>query len=211
MRTRHSTRFFHPTPIPQPLLSSALHLAQNSPSNSNIQPWRLKILRGATLSHLATALTTAVTSGRTPTTEPLPDAYRHYRSALGKALYGPDGYDIPRSDAEGMERAQLRNYSFFGAPVGVVVCMDKGLAQVDVLSVGMYLQSLCLLLAERGVGTCVEASVAGYPDVVRETLGIGEEMLVLVGMAVGFEDERERVNGVRMERDEVGDTVEFFE
>ncbi len=31
----------------------------------------------------------------------------------------------------------------------------------------MFLQTLLLALTARGLGTCVEVSVAGYPDVVR--------------------------------------------
>jgi hypothetical protein len=59
----------------------------------------------------------------------------------------------------------LRNYMFFDAPCAFIVCMERSLAQVDVLSIGMYLQALCLLLAEEGIATCVEVSVAGYPQV----------------------------------------------
>lgn len=65
-----------------------------------------------------------------------------------------------REDEERMKKAQLRNYKFFGVLCAMIVCMQKGLAEVDVLSVGMWLQSVCLLLAEQGIGTCVEASMA---------------------------------------------------
>jgi hypothetical protein len=46
-------------------------------------------------------------------------------------------------------------------------------------------------------------SVVGYPDVVREVLGLGDDMLLLTGLAIGYEDEGERVNGMRTTRDEV--------
>jgi nitroreductase len=84
---------------------------------------------------------------------------------MGRQIYGPEGYNVPRTDEEQMHKARLRNYTFFDAPCAMIVCMERGLAEVDILSVGMYLQNLCLLLAEQGVGTCVEASVAGYPQV----------------------------------------------
>lgn len=78
----------------------------------------------------------------------------HYRRELGRKLYGPEGYGVGR-DEEASKRKRERNYEFFGAPVGAVLWMDGGLESCDVLGVGMYLQSLCLLLAERGVGSCV--------------------------------------------------------
>lgn len=130
---------------------------------------------------------------------------------MGRSLYGPNGYAVAREDARGMEAARRRNYTFFDAPLAVIVCMDKQLAEVDVMCVGMYVQALCLLLAERGLATCVQVSVAGYPDVVRGELGIGEEMSVLSGIAVGFEDGGSRLNGLRVGRDGVADCVEFME
>jgi nitroreductase len=210
MLARHSTRSFLPTPVPFNLLHDALSLTQNTPSNSNLQPWRIKIVTGDALSRLSDALISAVTAGLQPSTAPIPESYRHYRSALGKQLYGPDGYDIARSDKKGMEKARKRNYTFFGAPVGIIICMDSSLVEIDVLSVGMYVQSLCLLLAERGLGTCCEASIAGYPGVVREVLGIGKDMLVLSGIAVGYEDEDHKLNKLRAGRDGWRESVEFI-
>lgn len=165
LATRHSTRAFLPTPIPLPLLKCALALAHLSPSNSNLQPWRIKILTGAALTRLSAALVAAKSANVTPSTAPIPDSYRHYRSALGRQLYGPQGYDIAQEDEEGMRAAQVRNYRFFDAPCGVVVYMERYLAQIDVLSVGMWVQSFCLALGERGVACCVSASVAGYGEV----------------------------------------------
>ena len=210
MLARHSTRSFLPTPVPFNLLHDALSLAQNTPSNSNLQPWRIKVVTDDALSRLSDALISAVTAGLQPSTAPIPEYYRHYRSALGKQLYGPDGYDIARSDKEAMEKARRRNYTFFGAPVGIIICMDSSLVEIDILSVGMYVQSLCLLLAERGLGICCEASIAGYPEVVREVLGIGGDMLVLSGMAVGYEDESHKLNKLRAERDGWRECVEFI-
>ncbi|KAF2734901.1 Nitroreductase [Polyplosphaeria fusca] len=208
---RHSTRSFLPTPVPTPLLESVLTLAQHTPSNSNLQPWRLHIATGAALSRLSAALLAAAQRGDTQAVAPIPDEYRHYRSELGHQLYGPQGYNITRTDKEAARAAQLRNYRFFDAPVGVVVCMDGRLAQIDALSVGMYLQTLCLLLAERGLGTCVAVSTVAYPEVVRAELGIGGDMVLLTGLAVGYEDEGGLVNGLRVKRDAWRDCVTFVE
>jgi len=108
-----------------------------------------------------------------------------------------------------MHKARARNYTFFGAPVGIIVYMDERLADVDVLSVGMYVQSLCLLFAEQGVGTCVQASIAGYGEIVKEVLGLEKGMRVLVGVAVGYEDGGKGVNGVRVGREGWEGSVEF--
>jgi nitroreductase len=56
------------------------------------------------------------------------------------------------------------------------------------MGVGMFLQTLLLALTARGLGTCVQVSVAGYPDIVREQLNISDEMRVLCGLAIGYPD-----------------------
>jgi nitroreductase len=165
MSSRHSTRAFLPKPVPRKLLEDALATAQHAPSNSNLQPWRVKIVTGNALQRLTSSLVSTVSAGTPSTVKPIPDSYLPYRSAMGKQLYGPEGYDVSRTDQDGMRKAQLRNYTFFDAPCAVIVCMESGLAEVDTLSVGMYLQTLCFLLAEQGIATCIEASVAGYPQV----------------------------------------------
>lgn len=105
----------------------------------------------------------------------------------------------------------MRNYIFFDAPCALVVHMDRALDQVDVLSIGIYLQTVCLLLAEQGIATCVQASVAGYGQVIQRQLGLGEDVVVLVGVAVGYEDGRQGINRVRSEREGLEKNVEFVD
>ncbi|KAI1130825.1 Nitroreductase-like protein [Nemania abortiva] len=207
--TRHSTRQFLPTPVPQALISRALSLASHSPSDTNTQAWRLFIVSGEALARLKSSLLSAAAT-REPDIAPFPPAFQSYRSALGKAVFG-DGFGVAHDDAEGRKAATMRNYAFYGAPVAVIVCMSAALEGRAAFSVGMYVQTLLLALTEVGVGSCVEVSVAGFADVVKREVGIGEDLRVLVGVAVGFEDEGARVNAIRSEREEVGRTTVWVE
>jgi nitroreductase len=69
-----------------------------------------------------------------------------------------------------------------------IVCMHKDLGPADALSVGMFLQTFVLALTARGLGTCVEVSIAGYPEIVRAQLAIPAELSILCGLAVGYPD-----------------------
>ncbi|RDL31403.1 uncharacterized protein BP5553_09612 [Venustampulla echinocandica] len=209
VHSRHSTRKFLSTPIPKSILLAALELAQQSPSNSNIQPWRLTIATGAARDSLRTALLAAASVDQ-PNIPPLPQPFTHYRSELGKQVYG-EGMGIPHSDVEGRRKAVLRNYEFFGAPTVVIVSMDKRLGSADSLSVGMFLQTFLLKLTEDGVGSCVEVSIVGYPEVVKRVLGIGEDMEVLCAVAVGFEDTTFKANGLRIGRERIDFTTTWVE
>ena len=111
---------------------------------------------------------------------------------------------------EGRAAAVRQNYEFFGAPVAAIVCMDRELGLADALSVGMYLQTLLLALTERGVGTCAEVSVAGYPAVLRSILGLGDELDIFCGVAIGYSDEGFPANSLVVGREEVEKNVRFM-
>jgi nitroreductase len=85
------------------------------------------------------------------------------------------------------------------------------LGPADALSVGTYLQTLMLVLTARGLGTCVEVSVAGYPDVVRTELKIPPELTIICALAVGYPDPDFPTNKLRIGRDPVAKHVVFLD
>jgi nitroreductase len=183
---RRSTRMFLPDkPVPAELVREALELAMRAPSNSNIQPWHVVLASGPARDRLVTALLHEALAAP-PKVPVLPEAFAHMRRDLGALVYGSMG--IAREDLEAREAAVLRNWEFFGAPLAGIVCMHRDLDYVDAMGVGMFLQTLLLALTARGLGTCVQVSIAGYPEIVREQLGIAEDMRILCGLAIGYPD-----------------------
>ena len=63
IRERRSVRGFLPTPVSREALEEVLQLAQQAPSNCNVQPWRVYIASGDCLAKLRSALIEAVTTG----------------------------------------------------------------------------------------------------------------------------------------------------
>jgi nitroreductase len=185
IRERHSTRLFLPQPVPRELVNEALALAQYAPSNSNIQPWHMVFASGASRDRLVAALIDEA-QRRPPNIPPLPASFQHFRSELGAQVYGAMG--ISREDTARHAAAVLRNWEFFRAPVADIVCMHRDLGPADALSVGMFLQTLLLALTERGLGSCVEVSILGYPKIVRAQLAIPTELSILCGLAIGYPD-----------------------
>jgi nitroreductase len=144
-----------------------------------------------------------------PQVPALPDEFKHFRSDLGALLYGTMG--VPRHDAEARRVAVLRNWEFFRAPLGAVVCMHRDLGFVDALGVGAFLQTFMLALTARGVGSCVQVSIAGYPDVIREQLGISEDMRILCGVSIGYADPDFPANALVVPRSLLEDNVVFLD
>jgi nitroreductase len=89
--------------------------------------------------------------------------------------------------------------------------MHRDLGPADALSVGMFLQTLLLALIARDVGTCVEVSIAGYPEIVRAELAIPEELSILCGLAVGFPDPDFAANKLHVGREPIQRNVVFLD
>jgi nitroreductase len=205
---RHSTRMFLPQPVPREIVDEALSLAQHAPSNSNIQPWRLVFASRTARDRLKDALF-GVADHEAPHIPALPKAFEHYRDELGAEVYGSMG--IPIADTARHAAAVMRNFDFFGAPLAGIVCMHRDLGPAGAVSVGMYLQTLMLALTARGLGTCVEVSVAGYPDVVRTELKIPPELTIICGLAVGYSDPDFPANKLHIGRDPFAKHVVFLD
>ena len=200
--------FLRDKPVPRELLDEALALAMRAPSNSNIQPWRLFFAEGPRRERLVEALVERASAGF-PATVGLPESFAPQRRELGALVYGSMG--VARHDVEGRRIAQLRNWEFFRAPLAGAVCMHRDLGLADAIGVGMFLQTLVLALTERGLGTCVQVSIAHFPDVLCEQLDIPDDLRVLCGLAVGYPDPDFPANKLRIPRNPVEQNVVFRE
>lgn len=200
--------FLRDKPVPRELLDEALLLAMRAPSNSNIQPWRVFVASGPRRDRLVEALLEAASAGF-PVTMGIPESFLPLRQELGGLVYGSMG--IPRHDAEARRLARLRNWEFFRAPVGAAVCMHRDLGLVDSLGVGMFLQTLLLGLTERGLGTCVQVSIAEYPEIVRAHLDIPDDLTVLCGLAIGYPDPAFPANSLAVPRNPVESNAVFLD
>lgn len=210
---RHSTRAFCvERQVPLSVLEECLALAQYAPSSTNIQPWRLTIASGEPLRRLSDKLVGAFQSGEPLQLADLPESFHKYRTELGKHVYGPNGYNLSRDDKDGQLAILMQNFRFYNAPYVAVVCIPKYLNHPDLLSVGLYLQTLILLLTEKGLGTQVSVAPTGYPDIIKKELDIKEdeeELEVLCTLAIGWENESEQINRLKMPREEWKKNVRF--
>jgi nitroreductase len=68
-----------------------------------------------------------------------------------------------------------------------------------------------LALTARGLGTCVEVSVAGYPEIARAQLAIPAELSILGGLAVGYPDPDFPANKLHIGREPIEENVVFLD
>ncbi len=215
-RTRRSIRAYKRDLVPITTLREIVGLGRHAPSGSNIQPWRVHVLTGATLRRLGTAIRQAFLGDETGHqrdynyyTDPILEPYLARRRQCGWGLYGTLG--IGRGDHEQSRAYRATNYDFFGAPAGLVFTIDRKLEKGSWLDYGMFLQTIMLAARARGLHTCAEASIASYPDIVRRELDISNEWIVICGMAMGYADSGAIINTFQPPRIAVDEYAVFLD
>jgi nitroreductase len=206
LATRRSCRAFLPAPVPGATVRAILEAARQSPSGGNLQPWRVYALAGPALAGLV-----ALVRSRMPASprgeEPVEYAiypgdlwepFRSRRYKCGEDLYATIG--VRREDKFGRLLQFARNFEFFGAPVGLLFCLDRRLGPPQWSDVGMYMQSVMLLAREHGLDTCAQEAWSLWHRTVGEYLGLPPELMLFAGMALGYRDESAPINRLRTER-----------
>ncbi|MEA1833608.1 nitroreductase [Methylobacterium durans] len=188
---RRSIRRFRPTSIPADVVTGILLAAARAPSGTNFQPWHVHVVTGTMRERLSRAVTEAAEAGdRTeeypysPT--PVMEPYLSRKRQVGFDLYKL--YGIERGDYEGRKRAMLRNFEFFGAPVGLFFTMEACLLNGSWLDCGMFMQNVMIVARGYGLETCPQQAWCEFGRVVHEQLGIPDTHILLSGMALGHAD-----------------------
>jgi nitroreductase len=70
---------------------------------------------------------------------------------------------VPRGDAAGMLKQFRKNYDFFDAPVGMILCVERRMGNGQWIDCGIFLDQLMLLAREKGLHTCPQAAVQPLP------------------------------------------------
>jgi len=192
IRSRRSIRAFLPDPVDEATVRDILELASLAPSGTNTQPWRVHVASGAVRDNLCGEITAAFLRGGEDQEEyayaptPWPDTYQARRRACGWGLYGTLG--IAKGEKDRMQAQHARNFSFFDAPVGLFVTIERGLEYGSWLDIGLFLQTLMLAARARGLDTCPQQAFAGFHRIIQRRLQIPEREMVVCGVALGYAD-----------------------
>lgn len=215
IRTRRAVRSFLPTPVARESIEELLALAARSPSGSNIQPWKVRVVSGEVRDRLCAAILSALDRDgqavhkREWNYYPVKwrEPFLARRRKIGWDLYGLLG--IAKGDFEGTEKQRRRNYEFFGAPVGLVFTLDEDLEIGSWLDLGIYIGAVMIAARGMGLDTCPQAAFADFHKVIRAELGIPENEIIVCGMAIGHADRDAVENRLVTERAPVAEFATF--
>ncbi|MHB1700327.1 MAG: nitroreductase family protein [Acidobacteriaceae bacterium] len=148
-KERQSVRGFLSREVPEPDLREVFALAQQAPSNCNVQPWVVHVASGASAHALRDKLVAAAQVLEDmhpdwPVDVKYAGVYRDRQHDAAAKLYGAMG--IERKDLAGRNYAFMRNFSFFAAPHAAFIFMHADFDIRQAADCGMYAQTLMLTL-----------------------------------------------------------------
>ncbi len=192
--TRRSVRAFTDQPVDRTVLQRVLDKAQRSPSGGNTQPWHAAMLTGEPMQRLFSDVAEVLPQGReahSPEYDIYPKgldgAYEQRRRSVGEALYS--ALEIPRENKMARMMWFAENFRAFGAPVMMLIHTPKYMGPPQWSDIGMWLQTIMLLLREEGLDSCAQEAWAMYSKQIRKVVEIPEDHIFFCGMAIGYRKE----------------------
>ena len=197
LQQRRSVRAFLPQAPNPAVVREIVERAACAASGGNLQPWRVIALTGEPLAQVLQAANESNPEEYANSMAYPPNLWEPYRSrrfANGEALYRT--LNIPREDKAGRLRQLAKNAQFFGAPVGIFICIDERMGEPQWMDVGIYMQSLMLQATEQGLATCAQGFWRKYTEVLRQPLGLPQPYTIACGIALGYEDQNAPINSL---------------
>jgi nitroreductase len=213
VRSRRAVRAFTNRSVPRETLERVLAAAARAPSGGNLQPWNVYVLTGEPLEALKRCIALRLAAGDwgdEPEFDMYPLAlrspYRERRAGAGEQRYRALG--IRRDDRGGRERAVAANWDCFGAGTALFCYVDRTMGSPQWADLGMYLQTVMLLLRGEGLHSCPQLAWSVYRNSVAEVVSPPPELMLFCGMSIGYEDTT--ATPVRIDRAPLSETVTFL-
>lgn len=210
--TRRSIRSFSKQPVPLDVIQHVMETARWTPSGCNFQPWEGAILTGEPLRQLQDKM--RVTPPQNPQEyswsdpEVLPECKARLQQ-VGADMYA--AMNIERADKAARGDFMAQNIVSFGAPAVLMVYFPRVMGAPQWSDVGMWLQTIMLLLREQGLDSCPQEFLSMYSKVIKDHLGVSDEThIFFCGIAIGYQDEEDPVNHFDRKREPLDGKVRFL-
>ena len=115
----------------------------------------------------------------------IPEEYPARRAETMAKQY--DALGIERDDKAGRMAAVMRNVESFGAPVLLLCYLPRVMGPPQWSDVGMWLQTIMLLLREEGLDSCPQEFLSIYGKLIKEHIGVSDEThIFFCGLGIGY-------------------------
>ncbi len=220
IKERKSIRAFKPDPVPLDLLKKIIEQALRAPSWANTQPWEFAVATGAKLKAIQDAF---VKRGMGPMQNSPSEVARPgdfpepYISRIKSMQEKENRGRTTQMKPEEMEARMMNNFRHYGATTCIYLLVGKnfvyqakGVNTWAMYDCGAAVQNIMLLATNYGLGTIAQAMAVVYPDIIRKELGIPEDKLIALGVAIGYPDWQDPVNEDFRDREPLDSICKFY-
>jgi len=212
LRARRTVRAFLSRPVPHETLETILSDALHTPSWANTQPWEVFVAGGDVFERIrrASEERTIAKIASSPDV-PFPGAWTAECRARIKELTAgrAEVRGTTTEDAAFHHEFLMANRRFFEAPCAVFLCIDQTLGSWSMFDLGAMCQSVVLAAQDQGVDSAIAINLVIYPDVLRDELQIPRDLLIVIGIALGYADPAAAEDAFRSARRPLNDAVRF--
>jgi nitroreductase len=209
MTNRRSARAYTNQPVSRADIEDILEYAGKAPSAINIQPWEYVVVYGEEKDRLVKRLLKARAERRIScgpgTQNPLPDLFKNRSRRASRAMapkIAEMGLDFNQFVEEG-------SCSFYGAPIAIIVTIDRLFPKLRYLDIGLSVSYLLLAAQAHGLATCPIGLISSYGGEVAEVLDISEDKEIVLAIALGYADNESPINNFRTDRESL-DRIRFW-
>ncbi len=201
VNARRSIRAFRSDPVDDDTIARLLTVASRSPSGGNVQPWRIYVVNGESMTRFREFLQDRPAGAPAYDIYPagLTEPYRTSRFKIGEDMYATLG--ITRDDKPARFAQFAKNLDFFGAPAALFCFVERQMGPPQWSDLGMFLQTFMLLAQEAGLDTCPQEAWAVHEAAVSEFVGAPEEQRIFCGVAIGHADPDHPINSLVSDRE----------
>jgi nitroreductase len=220
IKGRYSVRAFKSDPVPLELIKKILEQAQRAPSWANTQPWEFAVATGKKLKAIEEACVKRGAQGMRDSQSEVarpPDYPEPYISRIKSMQEKERRGRTSEMKPEDFEAGFANNARHYGAPACIYLLVgknflyqEKGINVWAMYDCGSAVQNIMLLATNYGLGTIAQAMAVVYPDIIRKELGIPEDKLIALGIAIGYPDKKNPINKDRRDREPLDTVAKFY-
>jgi nitroreductase len=211
MKQRRSIRAYLEKSVARVDIEEIFSYAGLASSAINLQPWEYTVVYGEEKDRLVRRLKKVhaerkVTCGP-GTSEPLPEKFAR-RSRAASKLMEPHIAEMGLPFSRFIEEGSC---SFYGAPVAVIVTIDRLFPPIRYLDLGLSVSYLLLAAEAKGLGTCPIGLITAYAGDIADLLSLPEGKEVVLGIALGYADMDAPINQCKTDRVDRLEILNWYE
>lgn len=201
MKERRSARAYLDKPVSRAQIEEIFHYAGMAPSAINLQPWEYCIVYGTEKERLVRRLKRVhaergISCGP-GTASPLPEIFRN-RSRRASQVMRPKVAELGMEFNQFVEEGSC---SFYGAPIAIIVAIDRLFPKHRYLDLGLSVSYLLLAAHAKGLATCPIGLISAYGNEIAEVVDISSDKEIILGIALGYADPQSPLNQFKTERE----------